>query len=104
MLLKRKGDSIVKFKWRDQKGTFHDPGTMSTHHLFYVLLMVWNHSVPEKMKLRPFREYLFGSFYTGEYMKETVKVLGAELDTRTDLSPRMVHIVKQIHEIIQKGG
>jgi hypothetical protein len=37
-------------------------------------------------------------------MKETVKVLGAELDTRTDLSPRMVHIVKQIHEIIQKGG
>ena len=77
---------ITNFKWRDKRGQFHKPKNMETRHIFYTLRMIWNHSMPEEAKIRPYREYDFNPFYTKEYMQFAVLALAMELSDRYDLS------------------
>jgi hypothetical protein len=60
--------------------------------------MIWNHSVPQDMRIIPYQPYKFGKFYTVEYMAQAVIHLNAELKTRRDLKPEwikgLVHIRK----------
>lgn len=80
--------SIAKlWTWRDTKGQFHEPATMETRHLFYTLRMIWNHSMPESVRLRPYRHYDFGPFYTAEYLQHALLHIGRELLQRSDLRP-----------------
>jgi len=74
--------AVTLFCWRDRNGVFHPINTMETRHLYYTLLMIWNHSAPEHLKYRPFNEYTFNSFYTAEYFLEAVKAIVPELQTR----------------------
>lgn len=76
----------VNFKWRDRKGGFHDVAEMKTSHLFFTVRMVWNHSAPESLRITPFKQYDFGSFYTDEYIVEAVRVIASELSGRNDLT------------------
>jgi hypothetical protein len=77
--------------WRDRFGGLTRPDDMDTRHLFYTLRMIWNHAMPEHMAVgRNIRRYVFGPFYTAEYMREAVLRLGAELFSRDDLPTWML--------------
>ena len=79
-------NKLSVFQWRDRTGTFHDPRRMETRHLFFTIRMIWNHSAPVYMQIKPYKKYSFGPFYTREYMKDAVKFLAEELRTREDIS------------------
>lgn len=87
--------SLSAFQWRDCHGEFHSPTEMETRHLFFTLKMIWNHSAPEHMKLKPYKKYSFGPGYTAEYMRKAVKALSAELKTRNNIE-LYLHQLKQI--------
>ena len=72
------------FMWRDRHRNYHHPTQMETHHLFYTLRMIWNHSAPSRMKIRPYRKYRFSFFYSNEYMLQAVKHLLKELNSRSN--------------------
>lgn len=74
------------FKWRTRKGEFVSPCDMQTRHLSSTLLMIWNHSAPPTMSVRPGKKYAFPEFYTTSYMSSAFKAIWDELTTRTDLS------------------
>jgi len=76
-----------EFEWRDQKGVFHKVEDMETRHLYYTLRMIWNHSVPEEMKLKPYKRYQFDCFYTPQYIAIAVRKMMRELIKRTDITP-----------------
>ena len=84
---------VAEFQWKDQKGVFHPPSLMTTSHLFNTLLMIWNHVVPEEMKVRPYRRYRFSSFYTKEYILKAITALRKELGTRRGLTPRQSEVL-----------
>lgn len=73
---------ISDFSWRDRTGVFHKVEDMDSRHLYYTVMMIWNHSVPEIIKFRPFREHVFSSFYTGRYMLDAVVIMLKELSLR----------------------
>lgn len=88
---------VAPFEWRSADGDFWAPKDMETRHVFYTVRMIWNHSVPEDMRVgRNIRLYRFGDFYTGEYMKSAVLALGRELLTRKDLEPWQLRELGQI--------
>jgi len=76
------------FRWRDKSGSFHNPSEMETRHLFYILRMIWNHSMPENLRIVPYIAYKFIDFYSVEYMSNAVKAIGEELLTRNDINPK----------------
>lgn len=71
-----------EYKWRDRDGNFHDPKAMETRHIFYVMLMIWNHSVPTELQVNFKHSYTFSDFYTRGYMAWTVLVMYHELKSR----------------------
>lgn len=77
---------ISDFKWKDSTNKFHTPSSMETRHLFYTLRMIWNHTMPEEAKLKPYKKYYFGSFYTEKYLLEAIIHIYSELCTRKDIS------------------
>ena len=79
------------WKWRSAQcngGGSLLPSEMSTRHLFYTLRMIWNHTMPEHMRVG-FNARRYSSFpgYAQEYMAEAIRRIGGELSTRTDLAP-----------------
>ena len=74
------------WKWRDRYGVFHRPADMETRHLFHVIRMIWNNTVPWWMRVGRVRLYTFHSFYTVRYRREAVRQIGAELYRRRDLT------------------
>ena len=73
---------ITGFVWRDRKGKEYHPTLMDDQHLFYTVRMIWNHSMPDKVKLHPYNKYSFRAFYTTEYMKAAIMCLLPELLNR----------------------
>lgn len=73
------------FRWETQHGVKIQPKDMTTTHLFYSLRMIWNHTAPGHLQLRPFRRYTFSERFTAEYCKRAVRALIQELATRSDL-------------------
>lgn len=76
------------WQWRDKRGFFYCPYDMQTRHLFYTFRMIWNHSMPDEVRIKPYQHYVFSSFYTPEYMKEAIRFMGHELFKRTDIKPQ----------------
>ena len=89
------------FKWRDRKGNFHAPRDMETHHLFFTLRMIWNHSAPEELKILPYKKYAFSSFYTPQYVREAVRYLCRELSLRTDLTPYFRRCLVHMQSVLE---
>ena len=73
------------FRWRDQSGNFHNPNEMETRHLFYTLRMIWNHTMPENLRITSYIAHEFIDFYSATYMSNAVKAIGRELLTRNDI-------------------
>lgn len=87
---------LFQFKWRDRHGIMHLPQAMSSQHLFYTILMIWNHHAPEELKFKPYNAYDFPAFYTHEYMRNAVYYLGRELSFRTDLNSKFQKVFKEL--------
>lgn len=68
----------VAWTWRDHSGRFLEPAAMETRHLFYTLRMIWNHTLPESVRLHPYRRYRFSPFYTIEYLQQAIYYIGQE--------------------------
>jgi len=86
------GELVPKFRWRARNGRKYLPSEMDTHHLYYTLRMIWNHSAPEHLKIRPYKKYIFQQYYSEDYIKEAVRVLLYELVSRckSEFEPHML--------------
>jgi hypothetical protein len=82
---------VEAFRWRtstkDGKRSLL-PSEMETRHVFYTLLMIWNHTMPIEARTEGYKEYTFSSFYTPEYMAKAVYAHVEELATRRDMLPQ----------------
>lgn len=94
----------VPFRWRDRNGVFHSVKDMDTNHLFNVLRMIWNHAVPEGMKILPYHRYTFGKFYTPQYMKDAIRYMAKELSGRTDLRGQNIKYLDDIRNKLKEYG
>lgn len=74
--------AIQQFRWRMQNGDYVRPHVMETRHLFFTLRMIWNHSVPDKYRLKPYKKYQFRDFYTAGYMQLAIMSVSLELSKR----------------------
>lgn len=90
---------VKEFMWRDQRNNLHPVSSMHTRHLCSTLKMIWNHTVPELYKLRPFKRYSFSTFYTREYMIEAVRTMMEELAKRDDLGDYLFTITAIQHNM-----
>lgn len=91
------------FEWRDRAGKFHKPADMTTSHLFFTVRIIWNHTVPNELRITPYRKYTFDhDIYTTEYMKNAVYFLTKELHTRNDLTPHFQLCLNKIYDIVCK--
>ena len=88
------------FKWKDRHGNFHKIKDMSTDHLFHTFMMIWNHSVDDELKFKPYKKYKFGKFYTIDYIKIAAKNIIFELIQRTDLKPKHINNLSKIKNYI----
>lgn len=87
------------FEWRDKCNEYHSPCDMSTSHIFFTLRMIWNHSVPEHMQLRPFIRYTFDtSTYTRGYIRKAIRALLFELIQREDLTSYFISCIQKMHK------
>lgn len=82
------------FIWKTHDGRKLTVQKMETPHLFNIVKMVWNHSCPEELKFKPYREWNLN--LDVEYLKEVVKRILVELSTREDLTQEMIDIIKQM--------
>jgi hypothetical protein len=94
--------TVTSFQWKDRTDTFHYPKDMSTYHLFHTLKMIWNHSVPEVMKVHPYKRYNFGIFYTSKYMATAVRVIIQELSNRNDLTDKMIKTLQYMQDCVDQ--
>jgi hypothetical protein len=78
-----------EYEWRDKQGEFHKIEDMETRHLFHVVRMVWDHSVPEEWQTSFRTRYHFPEFYTELYMALTIRLMLPALLVRSDLTPEM---------------
>lgn len=89
---KLKGENVGlvfgAFKWRTNHGVMLLPSEMETRHLYLTLRMIWNHSVPDRYQIHPFKRYTFSAFYTKQYLAQAVRELGRELLSRNNLQGR----------------
>lgn len=92
----RGGRDLVDFRWRDRTGGMLKPTNMSTKHVFYTWLMIWNHAVKPGYRIWDNHRYTFGSFYQPSYMLRAFAALYFEIKTRSDLGHKSRQVVKQI--------
>lgn len=76
-----------QFRWRTNGGPELLPQEMDTHHLYYTLRMIWNHTVPAKHHFPCYRRYTFDPSYTKDYLLQAIPALLEELSKRTDILP-----------------
>lgn len=74
-----------QFKWRDGQGKHWPLHEMETRHLFHVIRMIWDHSVPKEFQTTFKQRYSFPPFYTEEYMARMVRIGLPILIHRPDL-------------------
>lgn len=96
--------ALHTYLWRDRKGQFHRPAKMETRHIFYVLAMIWHHSLPRTYTLFPHRKYTFSNYYTVPYMAQSVEVMFCELFTRNDLTDFIKEKLLLMKRLLNNGG
>lgn len=87
------------FRWKTKDDEFLDPRQMTSKHLFYAWLMIYNHSAPEEHQIWFTQRYVFTAFYTPKYMFKAFEQLYYELKTRKDLGPKMLAVIAEIESI-----
>lgn len=99
LTLSEKTETAAPFKWRDRTGAFLELREMSTKHIFYTWLMIWNHAAPEALKIWNTHQYTFSDFYTPAYMLKAFTQLYRELNKRNDLGFKSGQVVTQIEKL-----
>lgn len=89
---------VTEYKWRDRHGVMHRVEDMETRHLFHVVRMVWDHSMPRKWQTKFPNRYKFPEFYSAGYMALTVRLCLPALFHRRDLTPEMEYWLKYMHD------
>lgn len=87
--LQKMGDLVEEYQWRDRRGDFHKIEDMETRHLFHVVRMVWDYSMPKEIQTSFLNRYNFPLFYNRDYMATTVRLMLPILLTRRDLTDEM---------------
>lgn len=88
------------FRWKDRYGSKHRPKDMTTKHLFYTWLMIWNHSVPARYNIWFRNKYLFMDYYTNDYMQAAFGAIYRELKSRIDLGYKSQSVIKKIEAFL----
>lgn len=70
------------FRWATHDGDYVRPDQMDTLHLFHVVRLLWNHTVPKAQQLTPFRQWNL-TLDTDERDEAMTEML-AELSRRMD--------------------
>lgn len=91
---------MQEYKWRDSRGQFHKIDDMETRHLFHVVRMVWDHSMPHEFQTNFLNRYRFPEFYHESYMALTVRLMLPVLFNRRDLEPYMQYWLNHMHECL----
>lgn len=89
---------VSEYKWRDRRGILHRVDDMETKHMFHVVRMVWDHSMPSGHQTSFPRRYRFPEFYTEAYMALTVRLMLPTLFVRRDLTPEMLYWLQFMHD------
>lgn len=90
------------WKWITSKGTQVSPFGMATNHLFNTLRMIWNNSMPPRMRVGVVKLYRFDpAIYTSRYIAEAVANIGAELFGRDNLPSWMREQLTQMWRHLQ---
>lgn len=92
---------VDQFKWRDKHGNFHKVEDMETRHLFHVVRMVWDHSMPREWQTRFPNRYRFPEFYSEDYMALAVRLMLPALLHRRDLTPEMMYWLSFIESCLK---
>jgi len=92
------------FVWIGKGGVPYLPVEMETSHLFFTVRMIWNHSAPENMKIKPYKRYLFGPTYTNEYMLSAIASLLRELCRRDDMTAYFVECLQHMKSCVSTKG
>lgn len=97
LALKNNTEAEKPFIWRTKDRHLLLPvNEMNTKHLFYTLLMIWNHSAPKDAQIWFNHKYVFGPFYTPQYMLAAFRAIYVELKRRTDIGPRMSEVLTKM--------
>ena len=78
---------VENFHWRTQEGEVLTPPEMETSHIFNCVRMIFNHTAPEEMKLRPFKHWPSWEDVPAIQKRVCVMAFLTELSRRTDLNP-----------------
>lgn len=108
-LPKEVGDNSVtrSFTWKDRSGVFHSPREMSTRHIFMTLMVIWNHVMPEEVRIyRSGRwvhhAYKMSAYYSDLYLATAIVELAAELFTR-EIDPDWQNTIDKIRKLLGDG-
>jgi hypothetical protein len=81
---------VDSIHWRTREGEILTPSEMKTSHLFNCVRMIFNHTAPDEMKLRPFKHWP-GWDRAPSYQKRVcVTAFLRELLHRSDLGPEQI--------------
>lgn len=75
---------MTPFVWFTNDGAALRPSEMDTLHLFHLVRMLWNHTVPPEARLEPFRAWAVS--WDADFRREAMDALSKEL-TKRELSP-----------------
>lgn len=78
------GSGMRKFRWQTMDGQILTPPEMETTHLFYVIRMVYNHTVPPALRL-PGGHWKEAEEWTPETKRRILIEMIKELAKRDDL-------------------
>lgn len=91
---------VKEYTWRDKNGVHHNIDGMETRHLFHVVRMIWDHSMPEEFQTEFQNRYLFPSYYSKDYMALTIRLMLPVLLNRKDLEPYMQYWLDHMRKCI----
>lgn len=97
-----------RFVWYTHTGEAMDVEDMATPHVFYALRMVWNHSVPQVLKVGDGPNYPDVRRWCDSYRKAAITTLANELAQRDDelgeeLRMELFEMVQKTLVILQLG-
>lgn len=92
---------VNQFKWVDKFGQQHLIDDMETRHLFHVVRMIWDHSMPREWQTSYKRRYIFPEFYNIDYMSLAVRLILPALLHRKDLTPEMMYWLNFMEECLK---
>lgn len=93
----------LPFRWRDQHGKLHSPILMGTRHLYFTVVMIWNHTMPYEARTHNYKEYRFGPFYSPSYLETAIRWMLPEVLRRHDLERYQILALLKMNEYLMRN-